>query len=390
MQRILTPAVVLLFGFALHAQTTIYNSIPTPFPPAMTSQSFQAGRISEFGNRVNFDFGGNNRNLISVRVAMATLGYFSKYYDPATTQNTGGWTHDITLTLYDVDNSGLNPEPGTPIGSVKQSFFIPWRPEPSPACGVGSTMWLAPDGCHNSLAFNITFDFPLTNLPDQLIFGIAYNTESAGLNPIGVNGPWNDLNVGLNAAPFTVGQNLSAPTAYLNGTINGSYADNGAGGVGVFRLDVDGTHTTIAIEFNPPPAFITVAGGGTQSAAVGTQFGTALQARVTEANEGGKALAGVAVTFSLPVSGASATLSTTSVITDSSGIATVTATANATPRCVFGYSRYSDRGGCDSLCPIQFDQSRRTSQLHRFCPAAFQHRRRQSHHSRRHRPVDRR
>jgi len=67
MQRILKPIVVLLFEIALHAQTTIYNSIPTPFPPALTSQSFQAGRISEFGDRVSF---GGTGPLTSVTVAM--------------------------------------------------------------------------------------------------------------------------------------------------------------------------------------------------------------------------------------------------------------------------------------------------------------------------------
>jgi hypothetical protein len=81
MQRILTPAVVLLFGGVLHAQTTpIYNSIPTPLPPSLTSQSFQAWRISEFGNLVKF--GGTNRHLSSVTVTMVTWSYFSEYNAP--------------------------------------------------------------------------------------------------------------------------------------------------------------------------------------------------------------------------------------------------------------------------------------------------------------------
>jgi adhesin/invasin len=327
MRRLLTPAFLLSFGILLNAQTApIYDSTPAPLPPSLISQSFQAQRISEFGNLVSF--GGpspHHRPLTTVTIDMVTLAYQTKYNLAGS-----GWTHDITLNIYSVNNSGPIPTPGGLIQSVTQSFFIPWRPEPDPTCG--GTLWKASDGCHNGMALPITFDLSSLSLvlPSQVIFGIAYNTQSAGSVPIGADGPYNDLNVGLNASGATVGTNLSAPSAYLNGTIAQSYADNGAGGVGVFRLDVGGTHTTIAIQFNvpDPPVFLTVTGGGTQSASVGAPFGSALQAQVT--NEDHSPLAGVPVTFSVvSISGASATLSAASVTTDSNGLASVTATANA-------------------------------------------------------------
>ena len=256
MQRILTLAVVLLFGGALNAQTTpIYNTIPTPLPVSLINQSFQAQRISEFGNQVVF--GGTSRQLTSVTVAMVTLGYFSKYNSPSA-PNTGGWSYPITLNLYSVNSDG---SPGNVITSVTQSFFIPWRPEPTLACG--GPLYLGTDNvCHNGQAFDIIFDFsnrsPALILPNQVIFGIAYNTQSAGQTPTGVDGPYNDLNVGFNATN-TVGSNPIAPEAYLNGTIGASYADGGAGGVGVFRRDVGGNYPNIAIEFDvlaPPPTLI--------------------------------------------------------------------------------------------------------------------------------------
>ncbi len=334
MQRILTPAVVLLFGATLNAQTTpIYNSIPTPLPPSLTSQSFQAWRIFEFGNLVKF--GGTNRHLTSVTVAMVTWSYFSEYNTPPA-QNTGGWNYDITLNLYSVDNSGSNPAPGSKIGSVTQPFIIPWRPEPSPNdCPLNQ--WLASDGCHNGFAFNITFDLSSLQqpLPDQVIFGIAYNTQSAGQAPTGVDGPYNGLNVGLNATNANTvpgASNPLEPQPYVNSSLPGTYFDNGAGGVNVFRLDVGNDIPNIAIEFNvpaPSPALITVMGGGTQGATVGTQFGAALQAKVTDA--GGNPFPGVPVTFSVPPSGPSAMLTATQVMTDSNGVASVTATANAIP-----------------------------------------------------------
>ncbi len=54
----------------------------------------------------------------------------------------------------------------------------------------------------------------------------------------------------------------------------------------MFRLDVGNNIPNIAIEFNvpaPPPTLITVTGGGTQAATVGTPFGAPLQAKVTDA-----------------------------------------------------------------------------------------------------------
>jgi|GEM_PF-1183135 len=77
------------------------------------------------------------------------------------------------------------------------------------------------------------------------------------------------------------------------------------------------------------PAALTVQGGATQSAYVTTAFGQALRVRVADA--GNVPLQGIVVNFaSVPVGGASATLSATSATTDASGLASVAATANAT------------------------------------------------------------
>jgi hypothetical protein len=78
----------------------------------------------------------------------------------------------------------------------------------------------------------------------------------------------------------------------------------------------------------PVPAGVTATAGTPQTTAVGTPFGTALQATVTDS--GGNLLSGVTVNFSAPSSGASATLSSSSAVTNSVGIASVAATANGT------------------------------------------------------------
>jgi adhesin/invasin len=74
------------------------------------------------------------------------------------------------------------------------------------------------------------------------------------------------------------------------------------------------------------PASIAVAAGSPQSAAVGTLFATNLQVTVTDAS--GNPVNGVTVTFTVPASSASATLSANTATTDCDGHASVMATAN--------------------------------------------------------------
>ncbi|MCU1350636.1 MAG: repeat protein, partial [Acidobacteria bacterium] len=79
----------------------------------------------------------------------------------------------------------------------------------------------------------------------------------------------------------------------------------------------------------PTPASITVFAGSPQTASANTPFATALQARVFDGSS--NPIAGAAVTFTPPASGASGTFSgSTTVTTDATGVATAPAfTANA-------------------------------------------------------------
>jgi hypothetical protein len=43
----------------------------------------------------------------------------------------------------------------------------------------------------------VAFDFTGTTVPNSLIYGLAFNTETWGANPIGTSGPYNSLNFGL-------------------------------------------------------------------------------------------------------------------------------------------------------------------------------------------------
>ncbi len=75
------------------------------------------------------------------------------------------------------------------------------------------------------------------------------------------------------------------------------------------------------------PAHVNATGGTPQSAAINTAFGAALQVTVTDS--AGTPISGVPVNFAAPGTGASASVAA-SAVTNGSGIATVTATANTT------------------------------------------------------------
>lgn len=75
------------------------------------------------------------------------------------------------------------------------------------------------------------------------------------------------------------------------------------------------------------PNSIAATGGATQNTTITTAFSTALQ--VTVLDQYSNPVSGVTVTFNAPSSGASATLSSTTATTNSSGVASVIATANS-------------------------------------------------------------
>ena len=120
--------------------------------------------------------------------------------------------HPITLNLY---SAGSGTSAGSLIASATQNFLIPWRPEADPTC-PGGTAWRAADTlCYNGLAFNITFNLNQT-LPNSIVYGIAYNTNTWGYSPIGAPGPYESLNVGLSTSAATVGTDADLDAVFWN------------------------------------------------------------------------------------------------------------------------------------------------------------------------------
>ncbi len=106
------------------------------------------------------------------------------------------------------------------------------------------TAWRASDNnCYSGYAFTITFDFTGTTVPDQIIYGVAYNTNSWGYAPIGQPGPYESLNFGLAQVPPTTGSNPLPDTAFV-----------ASGAMPVFAKQTGWTPYSGAITFAVPGA----------------------------------------------------------------------------------------------------------------------------------------
>jgi hypothetical protein len=250
--------------------SVVYNAIPSPLPPNMASLGFQATQTSEFGDYVHL--AGTDRNLKTVTVTMSDWALYSDYaLDARYAANSSTWTHPITLNLYNAVPGNPNQR-GTLIGTVTQTITIPWRPAADPTC-PGGTAWRAGDGqCYNGLAFNATFDFSSLGivLPNNVIVGVAFNTQSYGTTPLVVNGPYNSLNVGVEGAA-TVGTDDNTDRVFWNTSTAAWYSDGGPGGT--FREDTNwAPYGTVAIQITaaantvgPPTSKDQCKNGGWQS-----------------------------------------------------------------------------------------------------------------------------
>jgi hypothetical protein len=254
MQRFLrSSAFVICFSVAQAA--TIYNSIPGPLPPNMRSLGYQATQTAEFGELIQF--AGTVRDLASVTVAMSDWAV-------APADATGPtWNHPLTLNLYTVDNSGPVPVVGSLIASRTQLATIPWRPPADSTCTAPTAGgWRASDGnCYNGIAFTVDFDFAGVTVPNQIIYGLAFNTQTWGSSPIGTPGPYNSLNFALATTPPSVGSNPLPDSAFWNTSTAANYSTPGT--PGTFRYDTEWTPDNAAISFDTVPepgslAFVTI------------------------------------------------------------------------------------------------------------------------------------
>jgi hypothetical protein len=224
------------------ATPVVYNSIPSPTDGNYASQPFQAQQASEFGDKVTLTSAGA---LHSATIEMSS--WACQTGSGATCATTPGATfaHPITFNVY---APGPGPSGvGALLQTKTQTFNIPYRPSADVGnCGPGGAWYSVADAaCYNGFATPITFDLTTgttpaapVSLPSTIIWSVAYNTQTYGSSPLGVDGPYNSLNVALNdVSGPSVGTDVDPNGAFIDTQTAGVYCDGGANGTGTFRED---------------------------------------------------------------------------------------------------------------------------------------------------------
>jgi hypothetical protein len=205
----------------------IYDAIPSVLPSNLPSQGYQATQTFELGDKITFE-PGTGRHLLDGAVTLSSWACESGQWNLGTCETTPGatFTHPITLNLYTVAEDG---SVGYLIASRTQTFEIPYRPSANATC-ADPKQWKDTSGdCFNGLNHVIVFDLDGITVPDTVIYGIAYNTRSYGSEPIGVDGPYNSLNVSLNtdeSAPY-IGTDVDTDEIFSDYASEGGFSAEG-------------------------------------------------------------------------------------------------------------------------------------------------------------------
>jgi hypothetical protein len=270
------------------ASEVIFDYIPSPLPGNVSSYSYESWGVAEAGDGIEFSTNGNQlldnaRVVVSSWACEEGTGWAAENTVPCVTTPGSTFSMPITLNIYDPnDDMSL-------VDSTTQTFNIPYRPSSSESCeptinGHG----YGPD-CFLGLAHTIKFDLTGVVAPDEIVYGVAYNTASFGYDPIGNGAECQAvqyagcdsslLNLGVEGtAPADVGTDFSPNGAFQYAVFPSSYCDGGEGGTAVFRFD-DGCWTG----FNPLVQFsrFVAEGGGGGGGGGGTPPPTVSECTIT-------------------------------------------------------------------------------------------------------------
>ena len=161
-----------------NAPTAIFDNTPSALPVHGYALSFNGERTSEYGSQVAF--AGSARKLQTATVDMVSYPCQTGSYADTTCLTTAGATYNVPITL-NVYNVASSNAVGSLIGSVTPTFAIPYRPSADPTnCPSATNKFYLAGDCYTALDAPITFDLSSLNVPNGVIFGVAFSTSDTG------------------------------------------------------------------------------------------------------------------------------------------------------------------------------------------------------------------
>jgi hemolysin type calcium-binding protein len=252
------------------AAEVIFDYIPSPLPDNVASYSYESFGVAEAGDGISFSTNGpqtldNAKVVVSSWACQIGTGWAAVNAVPCVTQPGSTFPISITLNIYD-PNDAMSV-----VDTTTQTFDIPFRPSRNPDCPETENGQGWGQDCFLGFAHTIRFDLTGVVAPDEIVYGVAWNTSDYGYDPRGDGAacaaaqfagcPYDLLNLGVEGnAPAMVGTDESPNGAWQYAVFGASYCDGGAGGVAEFRFD-DGCWDG----FNPLvqfSRFVSEGGGG--------------------------------------------------------------------------------------------------------------------------------
>lgn len=259
------PLVVGLLAVAVLGLTAASASASVPHSVLYTSTAPGVGNIPSVGvEAYSFNQIGDEvilrrvARLKSVAVQLSSWACQSGAWNTGDCVTTPGATFStpITLNIYKASVAGTHPGeivPGALLATVTRTFNIPYRPSASSQCSSGA--WFKNgQGCFNGLAHTIGFTLTglKTKLPKDVVWGVSYNSNTSGPEPLGVPSPTDSLNVGL--APKVRAGHQRYPNGLFWDTRVASFSCGSPFVPGDFNLDNAGgncwTGYVPAVQFN--------------------------------------------------------------------------------------------------------------------------------------------
>ena len=208
----------------------VFNSLPAQLPGNVASVGFEATQTDAFGDQIRLAPG--KRKLKKVTVVMSSWACETGSWT-AGCETTQGATFNeaITLTLYRANTGGPEPprcgdrEPEEEVRDPLPAFSRPCGLQREPDRWYSSK----DDACYNGKAFKIVFEFSGLHLPDELVYGISYNTSTSGNQPHGTR-PCQSTAEGCPDDSLNVGAAAGLPARGTDVYPDGVFTDQQTGG----------------------------------------------------------------------------------------------------------------------------------------------------------------